>query len=95
MALSLRNTLDTFDLFQTDATPTCEDNVVNCHQGIGLRPEFQRTVSFSYSKSNFIAASGAGKMPLFLRNILDSFDLSQTDATPTCEDYAANCHCND
>ena len=56
---------------------------------IVYKSRFQTTVSLSSTESEFIAASDAGKLTLYVRGILDSLDLPQTSATHLYEDNEA------
>jgi hypothetical protein len=47
----------------------------------------QHTVSLSSTEAEFLAASDAGKMALYLRSILDELDIPQWFATGLYEDF--------
>ena len=53
------------------------------------RSRFQPTISLSSTKSEFVAASEAGKLSLYLRSILTQLGLEPDNATTLYKDNAA------
>ena len=53
------------------------------------RSRFQPTVSLSSTEAEFIAATEAGKLTLYLRSMLNDLNISQESATTIYEDNAA------
>ena len=56
---------------------------------IAYRARYQPTIALSSTESEFVAASDAGKMTLYLRSVLTQLGLQPSDATPLYEDNAA------
>ena len=56
---------------------------------VAYRARLQPTVAMSTTESEFVAASDAGKMALYLRSVLSELGLNTDAATPLYEDNAA------
>ena len=54
-----------------------------------VRPCYQPTIALSSKESNFVAASDAGKLTLYLRSVLRQLGIEPEEATPLFEDNAA------
>ena len=57
---------------------------------ISWKCRVQPTISLSSTEAEFLAASDAGKMALYLRSILDELHVPQTFATLLYEDNRGN-----